>query len=226
MTIMLPSSARRMSLGRSQLLRKMKKDNSYKDKGNTKWYYIDKIDVVCPKCSDRATINTPNQNQNEPELKCNNCFYSKNGFEHSAFSNIQKIVCENCNSIFDLETKNLVTTIKKANCKCPDCSHQNQVDVEFRLYTTGGMFNQHTKDQYYGYDFWYKTNFKNNCFWAYNLEHLNEIEEYVVADVRKRHLGEYQSMVERLPKWIGSKKNRDDLIKSIIKLKKKTAENM
>jgi len=201
----------------------MKPDNTYKDKGNTKWYYIGIIDVVCPQCSNKATLNTPNQNQSEPELKCSNCYYSKKGFQLFAFSNIQKIVCVNCNKIFDLETKDLTKTVKKAHCKCPDCKHQNQAEVEFDLYTTGGMYNQETRDQYFGYDFWYKTNFKNNCFWAFNLEHLNEIQEYVLAEVRKRHLGKYQSMVEKLPKWIGNKKNRDDLLKIISKLKKKTS---
>lgn len=203
----------------------MKTQNTYKDKGNTKWYYISKIDVTCPKCSNKATLNTPNQNQNEPELKCSNCYYSKKGFDYSIFSNIQKIACENCNSIFDLETKDLSRTVKKANCKCPECNHQNQIEVEFALYETGGMYNQDAKDQYFGLDFWYKATFKNNCFWAYNLEHLNEIEEYVSAEVRKRHLGEYQSMIEKLPKWISSKKNRVDLLNTITKLKGKTAEN-
>ncbi len=209
----------------SAIKKKMKSDYTYKDKGNTKWYYISKINVVCPKCSNKSTLNTPNQNQREPEIKCSKCYYSKKGYEYLVSSKVQKIVCENCDSIFDLETKNLPKRVKKANCKCPDCNHQNQVEVKFDLYKKGGMYNQQAKDQYFGLDFWYKTNFKNNCFWAYNLEHLNEIEEYVTAGVRKRHLGEYQSMIEKLPKWISSKKNREELLKTIDKLKKKTAEN-
>ena len=87
------------------------------------------------------------------------------------------------------------------------------------------MYNQQAKDQYFGLDFWYMTNFKSNCFWAYNLDHLNEIEYYVSAEIRKRHLGEYQSMVEKLPKWVSSKKNRDEILNAITKLKSKTAEN-
>lgn len=200
----------------------MEAENTYKDKGYKKRYYIDKVDVVCPKCSHKAVLKTPNQNQRELEVKCNNCFFTKKGVENSAFSNIQKIVCKNCNSVFDLETKDLPKTVKYANCKCPDCSHQNQVEVEFSSNSSGVVYYQQTNNQCFGFDFWYQTNFKNNCFWAYNLEHLNEIEEYVSAEVRKRHLGEYQSMVERLPKWIGSKKNRSDLLKAINKLKKKT----
>lgn len=196
-------------------------DNSYKDKGNTKWDYTDTIDVVCPKCSNKATLNTPNQSRKEPALKCNSCYYSKKGYVYSSFSNIQKIVCEKCNSIFNLETKNLTKTVKKANCKCPTCNYINQIEVEFDLYKEGGIYSQQGTDQYYGLDFWYKVNFKNNCFWAYNLEHLNEIEEYVVAKVRKRHLANYQSMIERLPKWIANKKNREELLKIIGKLKKK-----
>ena len=95
----------------------MKGNNTYKDKGNTKWYYIGQIDVVCPKCSNKAVLKTPNQNQSEPELKCNSCFHSRRGYEYSSFSNIQKILCTKCDSIFDLETKDLSRTIKKVNCK-------------------------------------------------------------------------------------------------------------
>jgi transposase-like protein len=205
--------------------KKMKTENTYIDKGKTKWYYISRIEVVCPNCTSKATLLTPNENLSEPELKCSNCYYSKTGFEYSTFSNIQKIVCEKCNSIFNIETKDLLRTVKKTNCKCPDCEHQNQVEVEFDLYKNGGMYNQQTKDQYFGLDFWYMTNFKSNSFWAYNLDHLNEIEYYVSAKKRKRHLVEYQSMVEKLPKWVSSKKNRDEILNAITKLKRKTAEN-
>lgn len=196
-------------------------ENSYRDNGNTKWFYLSQIDVVCPKCSSKANLKTPNQNQNEPELKCNNCFYSRKGFEYSTFSNIQKVVCAKCDTVFDLETKDLTRTIKKVNCICPECKHKNQVTPEFDLYKSGGMYNQKSKDQYYGLDFWYSTKFRNDNFWAYNIEHLNEIENYVSAGLRKRHAGKYQSMVEKLPKWISNSKNREAILSTIAKLKKK-----
>ena len=154
-----------MHPGRSQPL-KMKNINTYRDSGKTGWYYIGTKDVVCPKCSNKANLKTPNQNQGEPKLKCNHCYYSKSGYVYSTYFKIQKILCENCDSIFDLETKNLTSTVKKANCKCPDCDHQNQVEVEFDFSKNGGMYNRRAKDQYFGLDFWYQTNFKNECFWA------------------------------------------------------------
>ena len=111
------------------------------------------------------------------------------------------------------------------NCKCPECNYQNQVVPKFDLYKDGGMYNHQSKDQYYGLDFWYSTTFKNNNFWAYNFEHLIEIENYVSAELRKRHSGQYQSMVEKLPKWISNSKNRESILKTIAKLKKKKADN-
>lgn len=196
---------------------------TYKDQGKTKWYFISTIDVVCPKCKKKATLKTPNKNQVEPKLKCHNCYFTKSGFEYSAHSNIQKIVCQKCNTVADLETKELSQTVKKTNCKCEECGFINQVEVEFDLMKSGGMYNSQIKDQYYGLDFWYKINFKNNCLWAYNLEHLNDIQKYVEAEVRKRHNGEYQSVLEKLPKWISSKKNRPEIVKALEKLRKKTA---
>lgn len=195
-------------------------NNIYKDIGNTKWYYIDHIDVLCPKCSRKATLQTPNSNRKQPDLKCNQCYYSKKGYEYTSFSKIQKVVCENCNSVFDLETEKLLKSVEKANCKCPDCNHMNQVKIKFDLYENGDMYSRQAKDQFYNLEFWYKTNIKNHCFWAFNLEHLNEIEKYLSAGIRKRHHGNYQSMVERLPKWIINKKNRTVLLKAIKKMKK------
>lgn len=153
----------------------MNETNIYKDKGKTKWYYIGTIDVICPKCSKKAVLKTPNQSQDEPELICSHCYYSMSGYVYSANSNIQKIVCEKCKTVFDLQSKDLIITVKKTNCKCPECDYINQVNVEFDLSKNGNMWNYGSKDQYYGLDFWYQTNFKNNCFWAYNLEHLTRI---------------------------------------------------
>ncbi len=199
----------------------MKSDNTYKDNGNTEWYYISNVDVVCPKCSGKANLKTRNQYQDEPELKCSNCFYSRKGFEYSTFSKNQKVVCSKCDSIFNLDTSKLITTVKKVNCKCPECNHQNQVTPEFDVYKSGGMYNIQSKDQYCGLDFWYSTRFKNDFFWAYNIEHLTEIENYVSAELRKRHEGNYQSMIEKLPNWISSSKNREAILNTIAKLKRK-----
>ncbi len=201
----------------------MNKEKVYIDKGNSKCHYFERINVVCPQCSLKATLYTPNESRAEPELKCSNCHYSKKGYESSLNQNTQKVICENCNQIFDIETDELTPTVKKANCKCPDCNHVNQIEVEFARNMKHRLHLPQGRDPFYGLEFWYETNFKNNYFWAYNLEHLNEIEEYVSADVRKRHLGNYQSMVEKLPKWISNKKNRKELIKTIHKLRKKTA---
>lgn len=203
----------------------MTSENTYKDNGNTKWFYISNIDVVCPKCSNKANLKTPNQYQNEPVLKCNNCFYSRKGFEYSTLSNIQKVVCIKCDSIINLETKDLLRTVKKVNCKCPECNHQNQVTPEFDVNQSRGMYNHQSKDQYFGLNFWYSVKFKNENFWAYNIEHLTEIENYVSAELRKRHTGNYQSMVEKLPKWISNSKIREAILNTIAKLKRKKADN-
>jgi hypothetical protein len=80
----------------------MKTEKTYKDNGKSKWHYANTIEVVCPKCSNMATLNTPSPNFKEPDLKCSNCYYSKKGFEYSTFKNAQKVDCKNCDSIFDI----------------------------------------------------------------------------------------------------------------------------
>ena len=58
-----------------------------------------------------------------------------------------------------------------------------------------------------------------NCcgenLWAYNLEHLDFIEKYVQAKIREREPNVNKSLASRLPNWIKSKKNRNEILKCI-----------
>ena len=59
--------------------------------------------------------------------------------------------------------------------------------------------------------------------WAYNHAHLAELRAYVAAGLRERATGEVNSlrngtMINRLPKWLKSRKNREAILKAIDKL--------
>ena len=64
-----------------------------------------------------------------------------------------------------------------------------------------------------------------NKLWALNEEHLQYIENFVSAELRERVHDENgwhnQSLSSRLPKWIQSAKNRDEILKAVEKLKKR-----
>lgn len=63
-----------------------------------------------------------------------------------------------------------------------------------------------------------------HTLWAYNLKHLNLIEEYVNADLRQHIKHEIYgwnngSLVNRLPQWMIAAKNRDNVLKTVARLK-------
>jgi hypothetical protein len=61
----------------------------------------------------------------------------------------------------------------------------------------------------------------SETLWAYDKKHLNFIENYVAARLRERRPNVNKSLASRLPQWIKSAKNRDEILRAIGKLKEK-----
>jgi hypothetical protein len=68
------------------------------------------------------------------------------------------------------------------------------------------------------------TTFNTPCggqtLWAYNLGHLDFIEAFVTAELRERQPDDRygwsnRSLFSRLPKWMQSAKNREQILKAI-----------
>lgn len=76
-------------------------------------------------------------------------------------------------------------------------------------------------DPYFGFDVWYQIETNYGLLWAYNIEHLIIIENYIADLQRNRNGLDYQnnSIGSRLPQWIKNAKNRSYLLKIIKKLK-------
>jgi hypothetical protein len=53
--------------------------------------------------------------------------------------------------------------------------------------------------------------------WALNEDHLSYLEEYVEATLREAYPN--STMASRLPDWMKSAKNREDVLKCIRKLR-------
>ncbi|WP_445281982.1 hypothetical protein [Streptomyces sp. DSM 118148] len=65
---------------------------------------------------------------------------------------------------------------------------------------------------------WLQASCRGNVLWAYNLRHLDLLETYVQAKLRER--GELvpwapMSLVERLPTWLKTAKNRTEILRTI-----------
>ena len=82
----------------------------------------------------------------------------------------------------------------------------------------------YTVDDYFHYPLWLQTSCCGKTLWAYNLRHLEFIEAFVRAKLRERkphelHGWSNKSLFSRLPKWIQSGKNREEIIKAIAKIR-------
>ena len=76
-------------------------------------------------------------------------------------------------------------------------------------------------DSYFGLPLWLIDNFRGNIFWALNYDHLEYLKNYITADIRERNNRIGWTMVEKLPEWMKSGKNRIKLTKVITDLEKK-----
>ncbi len=81
-------------------------------------------------------------------------------------------------------------------------------------------------DGYFGFPLWLQISCCSNSLWAFNERHLDILHSYVKATLRERKSLENgwcgnSSVASRLPKWIKSHKNREQLLKAIQKLRAK-----
>ena len=76
-------------------------------------------------------------------------------------------------------------------------------------------------DPFFQLPLWLTINVESNELWAYNYEHLTYLESIVEAKLRERNIDDKQnrSIGSRLPRWITSSKNRENIIKAIKTLK-------
>jgi hypothetical protein len=77
-------------------------------------------------------------------------------------------------------------------------------------------------DRYFRLPLWLQTPCCGEILWAFNEEHLSFLERYVTAKQRIKFHAEGQvrngTMASRLPVWIKSAKNRDEVVKGIARV--------
>lgn len=97
---------------------------------------------------------------------------------------------------------------------CTKCVHREKWSGS-RIVSGGN------RDWYFGFELWLETECCGDLLWAYNLEHLEMLEEYVSAKLRERTKKGRNSFFSKLPQWIKSAKNRDEVLKAIRRLREK-----
>lgn len=186
------------------------------DEAVGKFAYHDFVLINCPKCRKQAQVFYKNH---VGVLECKHCFFKQEGRE----SKFRPKIDFNCPDCGNQINQNLAITnekVEKIAISCEKCHSQHHIkpkysEIEY-IYD-----NKEITEPYFGCPLWLQTNFKDDILWAFNREHLEHIRKYVVAKLRERQFSGSQSLVERLPQFIKSAKNRDEILKSIAKLQSK-----
>lgn len=78
-------------------------------------------------------------------------------------------------------------------------------------------------DPYFGIPLWLQTRVRGRLLWAYNLDHLTLIENYVAADLRERARwydnGQKMTLVAKLPRWVKAAGSRAEVLHAITRLR-------
>jgi len=141
----------------------------------------------------------------------------------SQFSNDILIKCPACGSCSHLIKLAEVTGYRLV---CHSCSYTNEWSLKSENYVP----EPGVGPTLWGFDLdlWLQTNCCGHILWAYNIDHINFLTELVEAKLRERKPDSKwgwckASLESRLPKWILSAKNRDDVLKDLTLLRKYTS---
>jgi len=75
-------------------------------------------------------------------------------------------------------------------------------------------------DPWFGERLWLQAELRGHTVWAFNARHLDALRSYVAAGLRERtpQHGAAMSMLEKLPGWMTSAKNRDEVVATLDRL--------
>lgn len=146
-------------------------------------------------------------------MNLNNRFTDEN-LKVSYFYNEVLVVCPNCTKKANT-TVNLETSI--ARLSCLQCGLNKEASII--LYNDATL--KMPSNMYFNAERWLQATFKNDVFYAYNNKHLDYLERYIFATIREHKVRTGFTLLEKLPKFYHEAKNRDALLKIIVKLKSK-----
>jgi hypothetical protein len=112
---------------------------------------------------------------------------------------------------------------------CPTCSHVEDWQYSPRGHKERkGVVPGGPVDPWFRLHLWLSVDLSDGTLWAYNHRHLSYLESFVRAKLRLRaqSVGDYnQTMIEKLPAWTKSAKNRDEIVQAIARLRRRPPEN-
>jgi len=195
--------------------------NRFQDQGYKLYHFEDEIFVACPNCEERAVVNieNPRLETRHGTLNCSNCSFSLDGRELRYRMEL-KCNCPDCGARIERHMDNVKERQEEIAVRCDECENTQSYKPRFISYECGYPDSGLPSDPYYNLPLWMHLELKGNVLWAYNYRHLDYLKSYVSAGLRERkpHGVYWMTMLERLPDWMKSAKNREAVLKGFDKL--------
>lgn len=186
------------------------------------------IIVVCPKCGKAGTIHFDKE-QGIALFQCESCYMKKEtipGKDHSFEVTAQ---CTSTGKYFRISLSNHKFHGQKIRVKCPYCTELvigNILNTEMQHHVVFENI-RHAEDPYFHYQLYFQASYRGKIIWALNRAHLQYLIDYLSADIRTVQAGYHEtyktmrSQSDVLPAFMKSAKNRDGIVKMLIKLQTK-----
>ncbi|MNU83365.1 hypothetical protein D3C71_730650 [compost metagenome] len=138
-------------------------------------------------------------------------FVDKGQSIFSFFYDYDKLLeCPDCSSCIKLLKDRLVINCKK-------CGYLKDLNSYGQVTSLWGR----REGEAYGYKLYLRVPACGHELWAFNKEHLDYLAGYISSKNRRQMPNVNQSVASRVPNWMKSSKNRNQLINALIRLRKK-----
>ena len=168
--------------------------------------FMDHADVRCPKCDCKAAV-TRRTEASAARVVCSSCPFAASIEETGWLGPMRGLVRRRCGMCGQWLERRLSgpRPPRVAHLACT-CGFEFDEDVIMERVINGPV------DPVFGLELWLTALFRNELVWAYNVEHLRFLREFVGADIRERVPNQNSSLASRLPRWMKAAKNRTALL--------------
>ena len=131
------------------------------------------------------------------------------------------VVCPKCHDIAKIYmSQNQPQLGDAVKVICESCGFVKEKETTERSFD---WYGNDPTDSFFGYSLWLKIDCCGHSLWAFNIRHLDLLQNYVNAVLRERNKEQVSyanaSIASRLPAWIKSSKNRKKLSLALSKLR-------
>ncbi|MBO5032296.1 MAG: hypothetical protein J6C19_10780 [Lachnospiraceae bacterium] len=181
--------------------------------------------VVCPKCG-KAGIVHFDKEHNVAIFQCEACYAKKEIMPCANYAFEVTAQCTSTGKYFRLSMPENKIHGSKIKVKCPYCEEVVIGDVFDNRNQQHIVYNdiRHAEDPYFQYALYFQARFRGKTIWALNREHLQYLINFLSADIRTVQPDFYKvyktmhSQSDILPTFMKTAKNRDKIVKLLIKL--------